>query len=300
MTSWSGRLRRGVNGAGQEMNRMMSLKGKWVLITGAASGIGLACARASARRGANVILVDVNDDALGSAEAQVRASGVRRLTLHCDIGDEESVASCRRRVEEAGVAPDVLINNAGVAFLGGFMETSVEVWRRTFEVNVFGTVRMTRAFLPAMRAAGGVRSIVNVASLAGVLPPPNLSAYAASKGAVKLFSEVLAMELRGSNIRVHCVYPGVINTPIVSSASAVGANISPEQRKALQSYYASKGGSPDGVAADIARAVLRDEAHVFTGPKAALAQWAARVSPRLARRLSLSSAKQSGYLPADA
>ncbi len=206
----------------------------------------------------------------------MRASGVQRLALHCDIGDDDSVASCQRRVAEAGVAPDVLINNAGVAFLGGFMETPMEAWCRTFDVNVFGGVRMTRAFLPAMRAAGGVRSIVNVASVAGFLPPPNLSAYAASKGAVKQFSEVLAMELANSIIRVHCVYPGIINTPIVGSATAVGANISPEQLKALQTYYASKGGSPDVVAEDIARAVLRNEAHVFTGPKALLAKWAAR------------------------
>ena len=277
---------------------MTPLSGKWALVTGAASGIGLATAKAFARRRANVVLTDVNEKGLSAADDALKGEGARRLVVPCDVADDRSVASLGERVAEAGITPDVLVNNAGVAFLGGFLETPIDEWRRALEINLLGAVRMTRAFLPAMRSAGGPRSIVNVASVAAVLPPPNLSAYAASKGAVRQFSEVLAMELASTDVRVHCIYPGIINTPIVGGAARVGANISAEQLATLQAYYAGRGGSPDAVGEDIVRAVLRGEAHVFTGPKAAVANWAARISPALARRVSLAAAKESGYLPA--
>lgn len=276
-----------------------SLAGKWALITGAASGIGLGTARAFARRGAHVVLTDLNAEALAKAEVEIKALGGEVLALRCDVGDDASVAACAEALAARGIVPDVLVNNAGIAFIGGFEQTELATWQRILDVNVLGVVRLCRALLPAMRAAGGARAIVNVASGAAVVPAPNMSAYAASKGAVRQFNEVLAMELVDSGIAVHCIYPGIINTPIVGGIKSVGANITAQQLETLQRYYASKGCSPDVVGEDIAHAVLAGTAHVFSGPMAALTQWLARLSPLLARKVSLRAGRENGYLPAE-
>jgi short-subunit dehydrogenase len=270
---------------------------KWVLITGAASGIGLSAAHAFAKRGANVVLVDVNDVALAKAAAGISTLGVECVALRCDVSSEVSVAEAAVRVRDRGIVPDVLINNAGVAFLGAFLETPVDQWQRILAVNVMGIVHMVRAFLPAMTSADGQRVIVNVASAAAYLPAPNMAAYAASKGAVKQLSEVLAMELDGGNVAVQCVYPGIINTPIVSGVNSVGRNITGAQLATLQRYYVEKGGSPDDVGEDIANAVVGRKAHLHTGPMARLGNVVSRLSPALARKLSLTAARSNGYLP---
>jgi short-subunit dehydrogenase len=272
--------------------------GKWVLVTGAASGIGLSTAQAFARRGANLVLTDVNPAALEQAAAGIAAMNVKCLPLVCDVGDEASVAQCAAAVLAAGLTPDILVNNAGVAFLGGFLETPLAQWQRTLNINVMGIVHMVRAFLPAMQAAGRPGLIVNIASTASYLPAANMSAYAASKGAVKLFSEVLAMELDGGNVSVQCVYPGIVNTAIVGGVKTVGTNVSAAQLARLQQYYLAKGCAPDVVGEDIARAAMAGTAHVYTGPMSWLGHVVSRISSSLSRKLSIKAARSSGYLPA--
>ena len=168
---------------------MKTLQGKRVLVTGAASGIGLESARSFARRGANLVISDINATALEGLRREVAGMGVACLAQACDVTSEESVAALAAAVHAEGPL-DVLVNNAGIAYLGCFEEMRPAWWRRTFDVNVMGVVHCIQAFLPAMRAAGGERKIVNVASLAGVAPAPNMSAYAASKHAVIGLSEV--------------------------------------------------------------------------------------------------------------
>lgn len=275
-----------------------TVAGNWVLVTGAASGIGLSTAQAFARRGANLVLTDVNATALEQAAASILALQVECRQLVCDVGDEAAVAQCAAALLAEGVVPDILVNNAGVAFLGGFLETPVAQWQRILNINVLGIVHMVRAFLPAMQAAGQPGLIVNIASTASYLPAANMTAYAASKGAVKQFSEVLAMELAGGNVAVQCVYPGIINTAIVGGAKTVGANISEVQLARLQQYYVGKGCAPDVVGEDIARAAMAGTAHVYTGPFSWLGHVVSRLSSSLARRLSVKAARSSGYLPA--
>jgi short-subunit dehydrogenase len=146
-----------------------------------------------------------------------------------------------------------------------------------------------------MRAAGGPRKIVNVASLAGFAPAPNMSAYAASKHAVVGLSEVLALELYDTEISVLVVCPGIIETNIVR-ASATAPGITAEQIGKLEKYYHDHGCHPRVVAADVVRAVETDRAFLFTGPMARMAYTAMRISRRLARRLTVRSARESGYL----
>lgn len=275
------------------------LRGKWVLITGAASGIGLATARAFAQRGARLVLSDLNAEALARAATPLRAAAAEIVERVCDVGDDAAVGACAEALAARGIVPDVLVNNAGIAYIGGFEQTDLDVWQRIFNVNVFGLVRVTRALLPAMRAAGGRRHIVNLASGAALLPPPNMSAYAASKGAVRLFNEALAVELAGSGVTLHCVYPGIINTPIIGGIRSTGANITARQLATLQAYYATHGCAPDVVGEDIARAVATGRAQVYSGPMARLTHWLPRLAPLLARAAVRRAARQNGYLPED-
>jgi short-subunit dehydrogenase len=274
---------------------MKALQGRWVLVTGAASGIGLECARAFAQRGANLVISDINAAALGKVQSDIAAMGVECLAQTCDVSSEESVEQLAAAVHESAAPLDVLVNNAGVAFLGGFQETPIAEWRRIYDINVLGIVHCTRAFLPAMRGAGGERKIVNVASAAGFSPLPNMSAYAASKHAVVGLSEVLAQELHDTDVSVLVVCPGIINTAIVH-VSPTGSGMNEAQIARLQKYYTDEGCHPDVVAADIVRSVERDDAFLFTGPGARLGYTAMRISRRLARRFTLDAARKSGYL----
>jgi len=274
---------------------MKTLQGKRVLITGAASGIGLECARAFARRGAHLVISDINATALDGLQREVAGMGVGCLAQPCDVTSEESVAALAAAVHAEGPL-DVLVNNAGIAYLGSFEEMKLAWWRRTFDVNVLGIVHAIQAFLPAMRAAGGERKIVNVASLAGVAPAPNMSAYAASKHAVIGLSEVLALELHDSRVSVLVVCPGIINTNIINATGMIAPGISAAQLQKLQHYYVEHGCLPDVVAEGIVRSVLADDQYLFVGPAARVGAIAARLSRRLARWLTLRGARDSGYL----
>ena len=274
---------------------MKTLQGKRVLVTGAASGIGLESARSFARRGANLVISDINATALEGLRREITGMGVGCLAQPCDVTSEYSVAALAAAVHAEG-ALDVLVNNAGIAYLGRFEEMKIEWWRRTFDVNVLGVVHCTQAFLPAMRAAGGERKIVNVASLAGVAPAPNMSAYAASKHAVIGLSEVLALELHGSPVSVLVVCPGIINTNIVTASGMTAPGISAAQLQKLQRYYVQHGCLPDVVAEGIVQSVLDDDRYLFVGPKAKPASILARISRRLVRTATLRDARVAGYL----
>jgi NAD(P)-dependent dehydrogenase (short-subunit alcohol dehydrogenase family) len=275
----------------------VNLRGKWALVTGAASGIGYECALAFAKRGANLVLSDINAPALEAARQEIAATGVRCMAHVCNVASEDAVAALAAAVQKDVGAIDVLVNNAGVAFLGAFEETPIAQWRRILDVNVLGIVHCIDAFLPAMRAAGGPRKIVNVASLAGVAPAPNMCAYAASKHAVIGLSEVLALELHATELSVLVVCPGIINTNIVFVPASTAPGIGEAQMQKLRKYYEVSGCHPRVVGEDVARAVEADDAYLFTGPMAKPGALLARISRRLARNFTISGSRKSGYLP---
>lgn len=275
---------------------MKSLRGKQVLVTGAATGIGLECARAFARQGANLVVSDINATALDGVQREITSLGVDCLAQPCDVSSEASVAAFAAATHAAVGPVDVLVNNAGLAYLGGFEETPLAWWRHTLDVNVMGVVHCIRAFLPAMRAAGGERKIVNVASLAGVAPAPNMCAYAASKHAVIGLSEVLALELHDSPVSVLVVCPGIINTNIVNASGRTAPGISDVQIEKLRRFYVQHGCLPDVVANGIVRSVLNDGLYLFVGPGAKPASLLARWSRRLTRKATIRAARRSGYL----
>lgn len=273
----------------------LDVRGRWVLITGAASGIGLSCAHAFAREGAKLVLSDISQTALDEACGAMSAKGVECIGLTCDVSSEDQVHEFAAKVLAQTGTIDVLINNAGIGFLGDFLHTPVSVWNRIVSINLMGAVLVTRAFLPAMQADGGPKAIVNVSSALGFTASPAVSAYAATKHAMVGFSEALGMELAGSPITVSIVAPGVINTSIVKSPDAVAENVSDAQLSKIQTYYREKGCHPDVVARDMVSAVRAGRRIAPSGPAASIMVLLPRISRGLMRRIASAAARQIGY-----
>lgn len=182
-----------------------------VLVTGASSGIGRAAALALAEAGLIVYATARRPEALGDLAAR----GLR--TLRLDVTDEASMAAAVYTIEQDHGAIDVLINNAGFGVIGPVEEVGPEEWRRQFETNVFGLVRLTQLALPAMRARGRGR-VINISSMGGEFTFPLAGAYHASKYAIEALSDALRFELRPFGIQVVVVQPGPVRTALADAA----------------------------------------------------------------------------------
>jgi NAD(P)-dependent dehydrogenase (short-subunit alcohol dehydrogenase family) len=197
----------------------MKIEGRTAIITGAASGIGRGTAQALARRGCNLALADLNEEGLAETAALAAQEGVKISRHRLDVASREAVAAFPEAVLAAHGGTDLLFNNAGVAIGGTFEQVAEEDFDWLMEINFFGVVRMTRAFLPLLRSSGQAR-IVNVSSIFGIIAPPGQTAYSASKFAVRAFSESLRRELEaeGAKIGVTVVHPGGVATSIAKNA----------------------------------------------------------------------------------
>lgn len=198
----------------------MRLEGRTGVVTGAASGIGRAIALSLGRRGCHLALADVNEEGLAETAQLVRERGVPgvRVSRHVlDVGDREAVAALPERVVSEHGGVDLLFNNAGVALGGTFEQVSPADFEWLFEINFWGVVRMTRAFLPLLHASDDAR-VVNLSSVFGLFAPAGQVPYSSSKFAVRGFSEALRHELEGSHIGVTVVHPGGVATAIAENA----------------------------------------------------------------------------------
>ncbi|HEX8625031.1 MAG TPA: SDR family NAD(P)-dependent oxidoreductase [Allosphingosinicella sp.] len=197
----------------------MKLEGRTAVITGAASGIGRGTAQALAKRGCNLALADLNEDGLAETADLIGRNGITVSRHRLDVASREAVAAFPEAVLAAHGRADLLFNNAGVAIGGTFEQVAEEDFDWLMEINFFGLVRMTRAFLPLLRSSGQAR-IVNVSSIFGIIAPPGQTAYSASKFAVRAFSESLRRELEaeGAKIGVTVVHPGGVATSIAKNA----------------------------------------------------------------------------------
>lgn len=273
------------------------LKDKTVLITGAASGIGYELVLAFAREGCSVIATDIQETALEAVKNEAESLGVSCLTYRLDVTDRDAWLALADRLAANGQTPDVLVNNAGIAYIAGLMETTPQMLDRTLDINVKGVIYGCQAFIPAMRASDTPKQIVNVASAASKAPMPNMSVYAASKFAVEGLTDVIAMELNDTQIGVLCAHPDIIDTPIVKNRAMIGASISDDQIERLQHHYSTKGCHPSVVAQDIVKAVKKGHAAVLTGPSAFTGGLLSRLLPkRLLRSVIAKMAPRLGYL----
>jgi NAD(P)-dependent dehydrogenase (short-subunit alcohol dehydrogenase family) len=205
--------------------------GKVVLVTGGASGIGLASAEACAREGAVVVITDVN---VAEGESQARRLAGEGLAVEFMRHDAASEADWIRVVDDIlrrRGRLDVLVNNAGIAVIAPVEQETLEGWRRTQSVNMEGVFLGTREAIRAMKGRGG--SIINISSIEGIIGDRMVPAYNASKGGVRIFTKSVALHCaqNGYGIRVNSVHPGYIVTPMV--ANAIGA-LPSEQAAALQ------------------------------------------------------------------
>jgi NAD(P)-dependent dehydrogenase (short-subunit alcohol dehydrogenase family) len=180
------------------------LDGRKALITGGASGIGEATARAFSGAGAEVVIVDVD-----LARAELLAGELERArSMECDITDEATVAALFGQLDSL----DILVNNAGIGLVGGVEQTSLEDFDRLYRVNVMGMFLVTRAAVPLLLKSRG--SIINIGSVAGLVGIKKRFAYCATKGAVVAMTRQLAVEYP-AELRVNCICPGTVDTPFV-------------------------------------------------------------------------------------
>jgi len=203
----------------------MKLNGKTVVITGAASGIGLAAAQAFAAAGAAVVMSDINAAAGDKAAGDLRAAGRDAVFMPLDVTDDAAVLRFRDAVHARVDHVDVLVNVAGWSKVEPFVNTTPELWHKLIDLNYTGVLRVAHAFLPRMIARADGK-IVNVSSDAGRAGSGGEAVYAGTKGAVIAFTKSLARETARYKLNVNCVCPGPTDTPLLAS-------IPEKQREAL-------------------------------------------------------------------
>ena len=188
--------------------------GNVAVITGGASGIGLAAAKRCAERGMNIVLADLNADALAQAKDSLSAFDVKTVTVPTDVSDLAAVQALKTAAYDAFGSVDVLMNNAGTAPGGGPFD-GYDGWTRVLGVNLWGVVNGVQTFAPDMIAQGTPAAIVNTGSKQGITAPPGDTAYNVSKAGVKTLTEGLAHQLRntdGCQVSAHLLVPGFVWT----------------------------------------------------------------------------------------
>jgi short-subunit dehydrogenase len=256
----------------------MVMRDSVVVLTGAASGIGAAMATRLAAMGAQLALVDKSGNALGETVERARSVGANATGYVLDITDRKAVADLPERVIADYGRATILVNGAGVTLMGNFDEVTLDDFDWVMDVNFNATVRMTHAFLPLLRRQQRGH-ICNISSLFGLIALPSQVAYAASKFAVRGFSEALRHELEGSNVGLTVVHPGGVNTAIARDAR-VSAAIAPQEAAAEKVRAATLLKMPSEVAArQIIAAIEKRQPRVLIGGDARMGDRIQRLFP---------------------
>lgn len=263
----------------------LQLNGKTALVTGAASGIGRETALAFARAGADLVVCDVNERGLDEVASTIRGLGRAVLARRVDVSKADDVRALAEAVHAERPAVDILMNNAGVAVGGRFLDTPLEDWEWVVSINLWGVIYGCHFFVPAMVRRGQGGHVVNVASAAGYLATSQLSAYATTKFAVVGLSEALRDELSPHRIAVTTVCPGLINTPITSSARMRGADAT-AAREMLIGIYQRRNYGPERVATNILKAIAKKRAVAPISVEAWVMYYLKRFAPRLTARVN--------------
>ncbi len=261
------------------MTETFAFAGKVAIVTGAASGIGRAIAIALGTRGCTLALADINETGLDET-ARLTGSARRTTRHHLDLANAQAIAAFPAAIQGAHGRADILVNNAGVALGGSFAQISEQDFDWLIDINFKGVVRMTRAFLPMLKASDQAQ-LVNISSIYGLIAPPGQTAYSASKFAVRGFSEALRKELlkEKSTVGVTVVHPGGISTNIARSAR-IAASV-PEAQRAAASARIEKALKmpPDRAGKIIVDAIARRQPRVLVGSDAKFAALIERLMP---------------------
>ena len=270
---------------------MTAIKGAAAAVTGAASGIGRALAIELAARGAELALADRDEAGLASVAAEI-GSKAKVSTHRVDVGEPAQIAGFAREAIAAHPSLNIVVNNAGVALLGQFHEIDQAQMEWLFNINFWGAVHSTRAFLPHL-ATRREAHIVNVSSIFGIVAPPGQAAYAAAKFALRGFSESLRHELQMANspVRLSVVHPGGILTNIVRNSRA-GSGVTDNARRAesIERFDQIAKTTPQQAAKTIIDGIERNRPRILIGGDARMMDFLQRLRPAtywavLARRI---------------
>ena len=241
----------------------MRLKDKVVLITGAASGIGRATALRFGREGASVVAVDIQQAENENTVSCISAEGGRATAVSADVTDSESVGRMVKVAVDTYGRLDILFNNAGTSMRGTILEIDEAIFDRLFAVNVKGVFLGCRAAIPVMKAQGG-GVILNTASQLGLVGIESSVAYPATKGAVIQMTRCMALDHASDGIRVNCICPGPIDTPLTRRNREQTGDPEAALKDRLQRIPLARIGTPEEIAA-VATFLCSDEASYITG-----------------------------------
>jgi len=236
---------------------MGQLNNKVALVTGAASGIGAACARALAHEGARLALSDLTRESMAGICREILSVGTEVMPLALDVTQEPDWIAAIAEIDRAYGRIDVLVANAGICVMSPVTQMSLDEWHRQMAVNVDGVFLAAKHAIPAMRRGGG-GSVIIMSSAAGMRGSANFSGYCASKGAVRLFAKAVALECAraGDGIRVNSVHPGVVDTPLwgtipLAAEGAQAPRIIDPHRMGASDAPMGRAGTPDEIAAGV-------------------------------------------------
>lgn len=272
---------------------MKTLSGAVAVVTGAGSGIGRALAQKLAAQGAQLVLADVNSTNLEQTRSLL--GSVEARTYVVDVANAAAVENFAAQVKKDFGRASVLINNAGVALHGTFAEITVEDFDWLLRINFWGVLYGCKFFLPLLKAEKEAH-VVNISSVFGLMGPAGQTAYAASKFAVRGFTQALHRELMNTAVSVTCVHPGGIRTTIADSARLGAATPVEYQMQARDRFKQVARTSPEKAAEVIVSGILRNKARILIGADAYLIDFAQRLLPvrgqaLLARLMELRGAK---------
>ena len=238
---------------------MFDLTDKAALVTGGGSGIGRAIAQRFAKAGAIVHVGDLNEAAGTETVQLIKAAGGRAEFVSLDVADEASVAAAAKQIGEL----DILVNNAGIGHVGTILQTNAEDMDRLYRVNVRGVFSVTKAFIGGMieRRAG---SIINIASIGGIVGVRDRFAYVTTKFAVVGITKQLALDHSASGVRCNCICPGRVETPFVQARLKEYPDPEQAYREMSATQLIGRMGRPEEIAA-AAHYLASDEAALVTG-----------------------------------
>jgi 2-hydroxycyclohexanecarboxyl-CoA dehydrogenase len=239
----------------------MPLAGKNVIVTGAASGIGLATAQRFARLGAKVAVWDVNEEGAKRAAADLVAAGAKAIASRVDVSNRGQVNAGVERVHSEFGPVQILVNNAGITYFKSFMDMTEENWDHVMSINLKSMLVCTQAVLPDMLAANWGR-IINISSSSAQTGSARMTAYAASKGGVIAFTKALAQELAPTGITVNNIPPGFVDTPMLRSEGVAGMGLGVDEVAARSPM--KRPGRPENIAA-ACEFLASDDADYITG-----------------------------------
>jgi NAD(P)-dependent dehydrogenase (short-subunit alcohol dehydrogenase family) len=241
------------------------VEGKIAIITGAGSGQGLAAAKIFAAEGAKVVIAEWNEENGKAAEAEINGSGGEAVFFKTDISDESTVKAMVDGVMERYGRIDILFNNAGIGYssgnrykMTGFLDTTLKEWQEVLDINLNGMYLVTRYVLPIM-IEQGAGSIVNNSSENGIKAVPGADAYTAAKGGIVALTRVWALDYGKCGVRVNCICPGGIDTPMLAPAKEI-----PGFSDSFKNYPIARLGKPEEIAW-AALFLASDESSYITG-----------------------------------